>query len=202
MGPSPRVSSAILWPCCSTPITCQSISKNLGAALMDRREFLQLLGVASAAGLALPLSAARPNRRQRRSMTRLLSVMFLFCTSPTVTRNCGRSISASPMSILASAAWRTAPRILSARLSQTFRRRAGYAARSRLHLLDFGRYAPRLRQDGRLRSSGDSGEAPARHRPGALLLDGGDTWQGSASALWTQGQDMVEAARSCSASTS
>ena len=31
-------------------------------------------------------------------------------------------------------------------------------------------------------------------RPDALLLDGGDTWQGSATALWTKGQDMVDAA--------
>ena len=30
-------------------------------------------------------------------------------------------------------------------------------------------------------------------RPGALLLDGGDTWQGSATALWTKAQDMVDA---------
>ena len=30
-------------------------------------------------------------------------------------------------------------------------------------------------------------------RPGALLLDGGDTWQGSATSLWTKAQDMVDA---------
>ena len=32
-------------------------------------------------------------------------------------------------------------------------------------------------------------------RPHALLLDGGDTWQGSATALWTNGQDMVDACK-------
>ncbi len=30
-------------------------------------------------------------------------------------------------------------------------------------------------------------------RPGALLLDGGDTWQGSGTSLWTNAQDMIDA---------
>ncbi|MFN4021393.1 MAG: thiosulfohydrolase SoxB [Hydrogenophilus thermoluteolus] len=32
-------------------------------------------------------------------------------------------------------------------------------------------------------------------RPGALLLDGGDTWQGSGLSLWTHAQDMVDACK-------
>ena len=32
-------------------------------------------------------------------------------------------------------------------------------------------------------------------RPGALLLDGGDTWQGSATSLWTDAHDMVDASK-------
>jgi S-sulfosulfanyl-L-cysteine sulfohydrolase len=32
-------------------------------------------------------------------------------------------------------------------------------------------------------------------RPGALLLDGGDSWQGSATSLWTKAQDMVDACK-------
>ena len=30
-------------------------------------------------------------------------------------------------------------------------------------------------------------------RPGALLLDGGDTWQGTGQAMWANGQDMIDA---------
>ena len=32
-------------------------------------------------------------------------------------------------------------------------------------------------------------------RPGALLLDGGDNWQGSGTALWTKAQDMIDASK-------
>ena len=32
-------------------------------------------------------------------------------------------------------------------------------------------------------------------RPGAILVDGGDSWQGSATALWTRGADMVAASK-------
>src|SRR5258706_5352049 len=32
-------------------------------------------------------------------------------------------------------------------------------------------------------------------RPGAVLVDGGDNWQGSATELWTRGEDMVQAAK-------
>jgi sulfur-oxidizing protein SoxB len=32
-------------------------------------------------------------------------------------------------------------------------------------------------------------------RPGALLLDGGDNWQGSATALWSGAQDMIDASK-------
>jgi sulfur-oxidizing protein SoxB len=32
-------------------------------------------------------------------------------------------------------------------------------------------------------------------RPDALLLDGGDSWQGSATALWSEGRDMIAASK-------
>lgn len=48
-----------------------------------------------------------------------------------------------------------------------------------------GGFAHLMTLVGRLRSEAGEGRS--------LLLDGGDTWQGSGTALWTQGADMVEA---------
>ena len=73
--------------------------------------------------------------------------------------------------------------------------RPGTALSHAFTFIDFNRAARRYGKVGgfahlatlvkRLRSS----------RAGALLLDGGDTWQGSATSLWTKGQDMVEACK-------
>jgi sulfur-oxidizing protein SoxB len=64
---------------------------------------------------------------------------------------------------------------------------ARHAAGARLHLPRLREGGAPLRQGRRLRAPGHAGQALKASRPGALLLDGGDTWQGSATALWTNG---------------
>jgi sulfur-oxidizing protein SoxB len=61
--------------------------------------------------------------------------------------------------------------------------------------LDFERAARRYGQMGGFAHLATLVKRLKASRPGALLLDGGDTWQGSATALWTNGQDMVEAGK-------
>ena len=63
-----------------------------------------------------------------------------------------------------------------------------------LTYLDFSEAAERFGRVGgfaHLKTLIDRLRAPAPSR--SLLLDGGDTWQGSGTALWTQGRDMVDA---------
>ena len=76
---------------------------------------------------------------------------------------------------------------------------AGIAAGSReayaFTYLDFERAARRYGKVGGFAHIATLVKRLKAARPGALLLDGGDTWQGSATALWTQGQDMVDACK-------
>ena len=61
--------------------------------------------------------------------------------------------------------------------------------------LDFERAAQRYGKVGGFAHLATLVKRLKANRPGALLLDGGDTWQGSGTALWTQGQDMVDACK-------
>jgi sulfur-oxidizing protein SoxB len=87
------------------------------------------------------------------------------------------------------------PHLVGEALLKAFRHQAEYHRRARLHL-------PRFRPGGD-RPTARSAASPTSRpwssacvgRPGALLLDGGDTWQGSATALWTKAQDMVDACK-------
>jgi sulfur-oxidizing protein SoxB len=72
---------------------------------------------------------------------------------------------------------------------------AGTPAAHALTCLDFEQAAHRYGKVGGFAHLATLVKRMKASRPGALLLDGGDTWQGSATALWTKGQDMVDAAK-------
>ncbi|WP_455219877.1 thiosulfohydrolase SoxB [Kaarinaea lacus] len=62
-----------------------------------------------------------------------------------------------------------------------------------LTFLDFPELARRYGKTGGFSYLASLVKQVRSSRPGSLLLDGGDTFQGSATALWTNGQDMVDA---------
>lgn len=72
---------------------------------------------------------------------------------------------------------------------------AGSAQAHALTCLDFEQAARRYGSVGGFAQLATLVHRVRSARPGSLLLDGGDTWQGSGTALWTRGQDMVEACK-------
>ena len=73
--------------------------------------------------------------------------------------------------------------------------RPGTAQAHALTHLDFEKAARRYGKVGGFAHLATLVKRMKASRPGAVMLDGGDTWQGSATALWTRGQDMVEASK-------
>ncbi len=73
--------------------------------------------------------------------------------------------------------------------------RPGTAMAHAVTYLDFDKAARRYGRVGGFAHLATLVKRLKASRPGALLLDGGDTWQGSATSLWTNAQDMVDAAK-------
>ncbi|MEK6245281.1 MAG: thiosulfohydrolase SoxB [Pseudomonadota bacterium] len=158
---------------------------------MKRREFLQALAAAAACGA--PLGAARAQAIQALyDQPRFGNVSFLHFTDchaqllPTYFREPSANIGVGE-------ATGRAPHLVGEHLLL----RAGIPANSpEAHAFTYLDFEAAARRYGKLGGFAHLATLVQRiraSRPGALLLDGGDTWQGSATSLWTRGQDMIEA---------
>lgn len=162
---------------------------------MNRREFLQVLAVAGAGGMAFPGGDAQAAQAAARlyDVPRFGNVHLLHFT------DCHAQLRPvhfrEPNVNLGVAEWAGKPPHL---VGDAFLRQYGIAPGSAtahaFTCLDFTEAARRYGKVGGFAHLSTLIQRMKASRPGALLLDGGDTWQGSATALWTQGQDMVDAA--------
>ena len=163
---------------------------------MNRREFMQILAAASAAGFALnsrELLAAQGGEKLY-DLPRFGNVHLLHFTDchaqllPIYFREPNVNIG------IASALGKT-PHIVGERLLKAYGIKPGSREAHAFSYLDFTQAAKTYGQVGGFAHLATLVKQLRAGRPNALLLDGGDTWQGSATALWTNGQDMVDACK-------
>lgn len=158
---------------------------------MNRRDFLEILAVAGLATLSRP-TLARPE--QLYEVPRFGNVHLLHFTDchaqlrPIHYREPAINIG------VGAAAGRAPHRVGDALLRRYKWARHSRQAHAFTHL-DFAEAARRFGRVGGFAHLATLIHRLRHDRPQALLLDGGDTWQGSATALWTQGQDMVDACK-------
>jgi sulfur-oxidizing protein SoxB len=156
---------------------------------MQRREFLQLLAVASAGGFSLEGLAKDPYEVPRFGNVHLLH--FTDCHAqllPSHYREPDTNIGAGT-------AAGQPPHLTGEALLKRFRIKPGSADAHAFTHLDFTRAAQTYGRVGGFAHLATLVKKLKAGRPGALLLDGGDNWQGSATALWTKGEDMMQASR-------
>ena len=162
---------------------------------LSKRDFLQVLAAASAAGMALGRHADAATAQQGLyDIPRFGNVSLLHMT------DCHAQLKPiyfrEPSVNLGIGAMRgQAPHLVGEHLLKWAGVRPGTAWAHAYTCLDFERAARRYGRVGGFAHLATLVKMMKASRPGALLLDGGDTWQGSATALWTDGQDMVEACK-------
>ena len=164
---------------------------------LSKREFLQMLGVAGVAGMGLARHAeadAATAEAALYELPRFGNVSLLHMTDchaqllpirfrePSV--NLGIGTMAGEL-----------PHLVGEALLKKAGLRPGSAAAHAYSFIDFETASKRYGKVGGFAELASLVKRLKASRPGALLLDGGDTWQGSATSLWTNAQDMVDACK-------
>ncbi|TAK85435.1 MAG: thiosulfohydrolase SoxB [Betaproteobacteria bacterium] len=156
---------------------------------MHRREFLRLLAAAAAAGASFhPRDSAAQAAAELYDVPPFGNVSLLHVTDvhaqllpvyfrePSVNFGNGKP-----------------PHLVGDALLKEFKIPKGGALAYAFTHLDFERLARRYGKVGGYAHLATLVKRVRASRPHALLLDGGDSWQGSATALWTRGADMIGA---------
>jgi len=164
---------------------------------MQRREFLQVLAVAAAAGFPLAareVEAAEARESKLYEVPRFGNVHLLHFTDchaqllPIHFREPSVNIG------VADAAGKP-PHLVGEHLLRHFNIAPKSIEAHAFTYLDFEAAARAYGKVGGFAHLATLVKRLKAGRPGALLLDGGDTWQGSGTALWTHAQDMVDACK-------
>ena len=161
---------------------------------MNRREFLQVLAAAAGAGMPLMSRAAQssPDWSGLYDQPAFGNVHFLHVTDVHAQLNPVYFREPSVNLGIGEAANR-APHLVGADFLEAFGLKPGTPEAYAFTCLDFESAARRYGKVGGFAHLATLVKQIRATRPGALLLDGGDTWQGSGTALWSNGQDMVDA---------
>lgn len=164
---------------------------------LTKREFLQVLGAASAAGMSLGSYAnasAATAAEGLYDIPKFGNVSLLHMTDchaqlkPIYFREPSVNLGIGTMK-------GHLPHLVGEHMLKAAGVKSGTPTAHALTYLDFDHAAERFGKVGGFAHLSTLVKRMRASRPGSLLLDGGDTWQGSGTALWTKGQDMVDACK-------
>ncbi len=161
---------------------------------MNRREFVQLLSIASAAGMVLKpgFAQAQTAASTLYDVPKFGNVHFMHFTdchaqlTPIYFREPSVNLGFGTMK-------GQPPHLVGEYLLKFYGIQPNTREAHAMTYLDFDKAAQTYGKVGGFAHLSTLVKQVRASRPGALLLDGGDTWQGSGTALWTDGQDMVDA---------
>jgi len=163
---------------------------------MNRREFLEVLAVAAASGLALDSRHALAQRDSDAlyglpSFGNVSLLHFTDCHAqllPVYYREPNINIGVGEQA-------GDPPHLVGEHLLKHFQIKPGTAIAHAFTHLDYVGAAKTYGKIGGFAHLATLVKRLRAERPNSLLLDSGDTWQGSGVSLWTQGADMIEASK-------